>query len=158
MMDQEVTFTINGQTETMTVEPRLLLIHAIRDILGLTGAHVGCDTSQCGACTVIVDGDAVKACTILTVQVDGSNIETVEGLNEDDESLNPVQEGLWKKHGLQCGFCTPGIVMLATNFLKDNPNPSEHDIRKALAGNLCRCTGYQNIVKGIQYAAEKMRS
>ena len=157
-MDQEVTFTINGQTETMTVEPRLLLIHAIRDILGLTGAHVGCDTSQCGACTVIVDGDAVKACTILTVQVDGSNIETVEGLNEDDESLNPVQEGLWKKHGLQCGFCTPGIVMLATNFLKDNPNPSEHDIRKALAGNLCRCTGYQNIVKGIQYAAEKMRS
>ena len=157
-MDQEVTFTINGQTETLTVEPRLLLIHAIRDILGLTGAHVGCDTSQCGSCTVIVDGDAVKACTILTIQVDGSNIETVEGLNEDDESLNPVQEGLWKKHGLQCGFCTPGIVMLATNFLKDNPNPSEHDIRKALAGNLCRCTGYQNIVKGIQYAAEKMRS
>ena len=157
-MDQEVTFTINGQTETMTVEPRLLLIHAIRDTLGLTGAHVGCDTSQCGSCTVILDGKAVKACTILTVQVDGSNIETVEGLNEDDESLNPVQEGLWKKHGLQCGFCTPGIVMLATNFLKDNPNPSEHDIRKALAGNLCRCTGYQNIVKGIQYAAEKMRS
>jgi carbon-monoxide dehydrogenase small subunit len=157
-MDQEVTFTINGQSQTLTVEPRLLLIHAIRDILGLTGAHVGCDTSQCGSCTVIIDGDAVKACTILTVQVDGSTIETVEGLGEDNESLNPVQEGLWKHHGLQCGFCTPGIVMLATNFLKDNPNPTEHDIRRALAGNLCRCTGYQNIVKGIQYAAEKMKS
>ena len=157
-MDQEVTFTINGQSQTITVEPRLLLIHAIRDILGLTGAHVGCDTSQCGSCTVILDGNAVKACTILAVQVDGSTIETVEGLSEDDESLSPVQEGLWKHHGLQCGFCTPGIVMLATNFLKDNPNPTEHDIRRALAGNLCRCTGYQNIVKGIQYAAEKMKS
>jgi carbon-monoxide dehydrogenase small subunit len=150
-----VTVTINGATETREVEPRTLLVHFIRETLGLTGTHVGCDTSQCGACTVLLDGEAVRACSLFAVQVDGRELTTIEGLARDG-SLHPVQEGFWEEHGLQCGFCTPGMVLSACQLLQRNPQPTESEIRGALEGNLCRCTGYHNIVKAVQYAARKL--
>jgi aerobic carbon-monoxide dehydrogenase small subunit len=157
IMDQKhpVTLMVNGSQRSLEVEPRQLLVHALRDNLGLTGTHVGCDTSQCGACTVLVNGEAVKSCTMLTVQADGCEVTTVEGLG-DMEHLHPVQEGFWEQHGLQCGFCTPGAMMTAVGLLKHNPNPSEEEIREGLEGVICRCTGYQNIVKAVQYAARKL--
>ncbi|WP_448575132.1 (2Fe-2S)-binding protein [Thermomicrobium sp.] len=153
----QITMTVNGVTCTHDVEPRLLLVHYLRDVLNLTGTHIGCDTSQCGACTVLMNGKAVKSCTIFAVQADGAEITTIEGLARDGQ-LHPVQEGFWEKHGLQCGYCTPGMIMTAVDFLQRNPDPTEEEIRHAIEGNLCRCTGYQNIVRAIQYAAEKMRS
>jgi carbon-monoxide dehydrogenase small subunit len=156
MAEVPVTLTVNGQSHTISVEPRLLLVHAIRENVGLTGTHVGCDTSQCGACTVIMDGRAVKSCTILTVQADGAEIETIEGLAPADGELHPIQEAFSIAHGLQCGFCTPGMVMLTKAFLAENPRPTDAEIRHALAGNLCRCTGYQNIVLAIGKAAEAL--
>jgi len=153
----QISVTVNGVTYTHDVEPRLLLVHYLRDVLNLTGTHIGCDTSQCGACTVLMNGQAVKSCTIFAVQADGAEITTIEGLARDGQ-LHPVQEGFWEKHGLQCGYCTPGMIMTAVDFLQRNPNPTEEEIRHAIEGNLCRCTGYQNIVRAIQYAAEKMRS
>ncbi len=155
-MKQPVTLTVNGSQRTHEVEPRLLLVHYLRDMLGLTGTNVGCDTSQCGACTVILDGVAVKSCTVLALQADGSSVMTIEGLAQNGK-LHPLQEGFWEKHGLQCGFCTPGMIMTAYDLLQRNPHPSEAEIRHGLEGNLCRCTGYQNIVKAIQAAAEMMR-
>jgi aerobic carbon-monoxide dehydrogenase small subunit len=150
-----VTMTINGQQRSGEVEPRLLLVHFLRDVLGLTGTHVGCDTSQCGACTIIMNGHAVKSCTVLAVQATGSEIMTIEGLAKNGE-LHPLQEGFWEEHGLQCGYCTPGMIMTAVDLLGQNPSPSEDEIRRGIEGNLCRCTGYQNIVKAIQHAATKM--
>lgn len=150
-----VTITVNGVERSAEVEPRMLLVHFLRDQLGLVGTHIGCDTSQCGACTVLLDGEAVKSCTVLAVQADGSSVTTVEGLG-DMENLHPVQEGFWEKHGLQCGFCTPGVMMTAVGILKQNPNPTEEEIREGLEGVLCRCTGYQNIVRAVQYAAARM--
>jgi carbon-monoxide dehydrogenase small subunit len=138
------------------VEPRLLLVHFLREGLGLTGANIGCDTSQCGACTVLLDGKAVKSCTVLAVQADGSQVTTIEGLRQNGQ-LHPLQEGFWEKHGLQCGFCTPGMIMTAYDLLQKNPNPTEAEIRHALEGNYCRCTGYQNIVAAIGYAAERLQ-
>lgn len=155
-MKQQITVTVNGVQHTSEVEPRLLLVHYLRDVLNLTGTHVGCDTSQCGACTVIMNGSAVKSCTVLAVQADGAEITTIEGLAKDGQ-LHPLQEGFWEMHGLQCGFCTPGMIMTAYDLLQKNPNPTEEEIRHGLEGNLCRCTGYQNIVRSIQYAADKMR-
>jgi len=152
---QQVSVTVNGTTYNDEVEPRLLLVHYLRDVLNLTGTHVGCDTSQCGACTILMNGDAVKSCTVLAVQADGADITTIEGLAKDGE-LHPIQEGFWEMHGLQCGFCTPGMIMTSVNLLKNNPHPTEQEIRHGLEGNLCRCTGYQNIVKSVQWAAEKM--
>lgn len=151
-----VTVTINGQQRSADVEARLLLVHFIRETLGLTGTHIGCDTSNCGACTVLVEGDAVKSCTILAMQVDGLTIQTIEGVEEAGQ-LNPIQDGFWREHGLQCGFCTPGMIMTATALLASNPSPSEAEIRRGISGNLCRCTGYVNIVKAIQFGAAKMR-
>jgi carbon-monoxide dehydrogenase small subunit len=153
----QISVTVNGVTYTHDVEPRLLLVHYLRDVLNLTGTHIGCDTSQCGACTVLMNGKAVKSCTIFAVQADGAEITTIEGLARDGQ-LHPVQEGFWEKHGLQCGYCTPGMIMTAVDILQRNPSPTEEEIRHAIEGNLCRCTGYQNIVRAIQYAAEKMRS
>ena len=150
-----VTMTVNGQQRSGEAEPRLLLVHFIRDTLGLTGTHVGCDTSQCGACTIMMNGKAVKSCTILAVQANGAEISTIEGLAKDGQ-LHPIQEGFWEEHGLQCGYCTPGMIMTAVDLLVKNPSPSDAEIRKGIEGNLCRCTGYQNIVKAIQYAARKM--
>jgi carbon-monoxide dehydrogenase small subunit len=150
-----VSMTINGAPQSHEVEPRLLLVHYIRELAGLTGTHVGCDTSQCGACTVHLNGVAVKSCTLLSVQCDGAQVLTIEGLAKDGK-LHPIQEGFWEKHGLQCGFCTPGMIMSAHQMLQRNPRPTEAQIRHDLEGNLCRCTGYHNIVKAIQYAAEKM--
>jgi carbon-monoxide dehydrogenase small subunit len=150
-----VSMTINGAPQSHEVEPRLLLVHYIREQAGLTGTHVGCDTSQCGACTVHLNGMAVKACTLLAVQCEGAQVLTIEGLAKDGK-LHPIQEGFWEKHGLQCGFCTPGMIMSAHQMLTRNPRPTEAQIRHDLEGNLCRCTGYHNIVKAIQYAAEKM--
>ena len=155
MPTQTISLTINGKQQGGEVEPRLLLVHYLRDKLGLTGTHIGCDTSQCGACTVVVNGRAVKSCTVFAVQADGAEIMTIEGLAQDGQ-LHPIQEGFWEEHGLQCGFCTPGMIMSAYDLLSRNPNPSEEEIRHALHGNLCRCTGYQHIVKSIQYAANKM--
>ena len=155
-MAYTVTMTVNGKQYSNEVEPRLLLVHYLRDVLNLTGTHVGCDTSQCGACTILMDGDAVKSCTVLAVQADGSEITTIEGLAKDGV-LHPLQEGFWEMHGLQCGYCTPGMIMTAVDLLKHNPSPSEEEIRHGIEGNLCRCTGYHNIVKSIQYAAEHMR-
>jgi len=152
----KIQVTVNGTAHTSDVEPRLLLVHYLRDVLNLTGTHVGCDTSQCGACTVIVNGQAMKACTMFAVQADGAQIMTIEGLAKDGK-LHPIQEGFWEKHGLQCGFCTPGMIMTTYQFLQRHPNPTEAEIRHGLEGNLCRCTGYHNIVRAIQYAAEKMR-
>jgi len=146
---------VNGTAHTSEVEARLLLVHYLRDVLNLTGTHVGCDTSQCGACTIIVNGRSTKACNLFAVQADGADIMTIEGLAKDGQ-LHPIQEGFWEKHGLQCGFCTPGMIMTAYQLLQRNKKPSETEIRHFLEGNLCRCTGYHNIVKAIQYAAEKM--
>ncbi|HEV2072086.1 MAG TPA: (2Fe-2S)-binding protein [Thermomicrobiales bacterium] len=151
-----VTMTVNGQERVADVEPRTLLVHFLRDCLGLTGTHVGCDTSQCGACVVNVDGITTKSCTMFAVQCDGSNVQTIEGLSGTG-SYHPVQEGFWEKHGLQCGYCTPGMIMSSVALLERNPNPTEDEIRHGLEGNLCRCTGYQNIVRAVQYAAEKMQ-
>lgn len=155
-MGKKIKVTINGTEREAEVEPRLLLVHFIRDVLRLTGTHIGCDTTHCGACTVLVDGTPIKSCTMLAVQANGKKILTVEGL-EQNGNLHPVQEGFWQEHGLQCGYCTPGMQMTACALLKRNPNPSEDEIRVAISGNLCRCTGYMNIVKAIQYAANKMR-
>ena len=172
-----VSITVNGQVRSAEVEPRLLLVHFLRETLGLTGTNVGCDTSQCGACTVLVDGQAVKSCTVLAVQADGAAVISIEGLAKDrlqaiadsygdgvsaavlakDGKLHPLQEAFWEKHGLQCGFCTPGMILTACDLLKKNPNPSEAEIRHGLEGNYCRCTGYQNIVASVQLAAERMR-
>jgi aerobic carbon-monoxide dehydrogenase small subunit len=152
-----LTLTINNQKREDEVEPRMLLVHYLRDIAGLTGTHVGCETSLCGACTVLVDGNAVKSCTMLAVQADGTKVTTVEGLAHDGQ-LHPVQEGFWEEHGLQCGYCTPGMIMASVDLLSRNPNPSEAEICHALEGNLCRCTGYQHIIKAVQYAATKMRA
>ena len=151
-----ISVTVNGRTHKSDVEPRTLLVHYLRDQLNLTGTHVGCDTSQCGACTILMDGSSVKSCTVLAIQADGADITTIEGLARDG-NLHALQEGFWEKHGLQCGFCTPGMIMSACDLLQRNPNPTESDIRHGLEGNLCRCTGYQNIVKAVQYAAAKMR-
>jgi carbon-monoxide dehydrogenase small subunit len=147
--------SVNGVARQGEVEPRTLLVHYLRENLGLTGTHVGCDTSQCGACTVIMDGKAVKSCTVLAVQAEGSDVTTIEGLAQNGQ-LHPIQEGFWEEHGLQCGFCTPGMIMTTYDLLSRNPNPSEAEIRHALEGNLCRCTGYQHIVNSIQWAAHKM--
>ena len=152
-----VNLSINGRKHSDDVEARTLLVHYIRDIAGLTGTHVGCETSLCGACTVLVDGKAVKSCTMLAVQAEGASITTVEGLAKDGK-LHPVQEGFWECHGLQCGYCTPGMILASVDLLSRNQNPSEAEIRHALEGNLCRCTGYQHIIDAVQYAAEKMRS
>jgi carbon-monoxide dehydrogenase small subunit len=146
---------VNGAEHASEVEPRLLLVHYLRDVLNLTGTHVGCDTSQCGACTVVVDGRSLKACTMFAAQADGAEITTIEGLAQSGK-LHPIQEGFWERHGLQCGFCTPGMIMAAWQLLERNPRPSEEEIRHALEGNICRCTGYHNIVRAIQYAAAKM--
>jgi carbon-monoxide dehydrogenase small subunit len=154
---RRIKFTINGEKMIAEVEPRLLLSHLIRRGVGLTGTHMGCDTTNCGACTVLVDGQAVKSCTMLAVQADGRSIETVEGLASASE-LHPLQEGFRQEHGLQCGFCTPGMMMAAKALLARNPDPTEEDVRWALSGNLCRCTGYQNIVKSVLWAAAKLRS
>ena len=155
-MTQHVTIEVNGTTYEKDVEPRLLLVHFIRDVLGLTGTNIGCETSLCGACTVIMDGQSVKSCTQLAVQADGSSIMTIEGLAQNGK-LHPLQEGFWEKHGLQCGYCTPGMILSAYDLLQDNPNPTEDEIRHGLEGNICRCTGYQNIVKAVQTAAEAMQ-
>ena len=155
-MKLPVKMTINGQSYSHDVEPRLLLVHYIRENVGLTGTHVGCDTSQCGACTVHLNGRAVKSCTILAVQANGAEITTIEGLAREG-ALHLVQEGFREKHGAQCGYCTPGMIMSAVDLLKTNPNPTEEEIKHALEGNLCRCTGYVNIVEAIRWAAEKMR-
>jgi aerobic carbon-monoxide dehydrogenase small subunit len=144
---------VNGTRYEREVEPRLLLVHFLRDNLGLTGTHVGCDTSNCGACTVHLNGDAVKSCTVLAVQADGASVTTIEGLGSE-EKLHPVQEAFWEHHGLQCGYCTPGMIMAAVDLLQRNPDPSEREVRDALAGNLCRCTGYHNIVKAVLAAAK----
>ncbi len=156
-MKQAIHLKVNGVEHKNEVEPRMLLVHYLRDVLNMTGTHIGCDTSQCGACTVMLNGQAVKSCTVLAVQASGGEVTTVEGLAKDGK-LHPVQEGFWEKHGLQCGFCTPGMMMTAVQLLERNPNPSEAEIRHALEGNLCRCTGYHNIVKAIQYAAEQMKA
>jgi carbon-monoxide dehydrogenase small subunit len=156
MATQQVQIKINGAERTARIEPRLLLVHFIREVLGLTGTHIGCDTTHCGACTVLLDGKPVKSCTIFAVQADGREVMTVEGL-EQDGKFHPIQEGFREEHGLQCGYCTPGMLMTGYAFLKQNPNPTETDIRKAISGNLCRCTGYVNIVKSVQYAARKLR-
>jgi len=150
-----VSITVNGQERSADVEPRTLLVHFLRDELGLTGTHVGCDTSQCGACVVTVDGVTTKSCTKFAVQVDGSSIQTIEGVAQND-TYHPVQEGFWEMHGLQCGFCTPGMIMSSIALLERNPSPTEEQIRHELEGNFCRCTGYQNIVRSVQYAADKM--
>ena len=147
---------VNGEERASEVEPRLLLVHYLRDTLGLTGTHVGCDTTHCGACTVLVDGTPVKSCTMLAVQADGASVTTVEGLAPPG-GLHPVQEGFKEEHGLQCGFCTPGMMLVSTALLEENPDPSEEEIRWAISGNICRCTGYQNIVKAVQWAAKKQK-
>lgn len=151
-----ITITVNGKTYQREVEPRLLLVEFIRETIGLTGTHIGCDTSYCGACTIIVDGDPVKSCTLLAVQADGSEILTVEGLEQDGE-LHPLQQAFSQNHGLQCGYCTPGMLMSSLALLAENPEPDIKDIRKRLAGNVCRCTGYQNIIKSVQVAAKNLR-
>jgi len=151
-----ITTTVNGEEHEVLIEPRLLLVNMIRETLHETGTHIGCDTSSCGACTVLLDGKPVKSCTILAVQANGREITTVEGL-ETADGLHPVQEGFKEEHGLQCGYCTPGMMMTSVALLAENPDPSEDDIRKAISGNLCRCTGYVNIVKAVQYAAKKQQ-
>ena len=151
----KVTLHINGVEQTAEVEPRLLLVHFIREDLSLTGTHIGCDTSSCGACTVLLDGRSVKSCTIFTVQANGKSISTIEGMAEG--GLHPLQEGFKEEHGLQCGFCTPGMIMRAADLLERNPDPTEDEIRWGISGNLCRCTGYNNIVKAIEYAAAKLK-
>jgi len=153
-MKQAISINVNGVDTAAEVEPRLLLVHYLRDALGLTGTHVGCETSICGACTVLLDGQAVKSCTVFAVQADGSNITTIEGLAANG-NLHPMQEGFWECHGLQCGYCTPGMIMTSTQIVDRNPNASREEIRHGLEGNLCRCTGYQHIVEAVEYAAKK---
>jgi carbon-monoxide dehydrogenase small subunit len=153
----QLTMTINGERYSDDIEPRMLLVHYLRDVAQLTGTHIGCETSLCGACTVLMNGSAIKSCTTLAVQAEGCQITTIEGLAKDGK-MHPLQEGFWEEHGLQCGYCTPGMIMTATDLLSRNANPTEAQIREALEGNLCRCTGYQHIIKAIHYAAEKMRS
>ncbi len=155
-MKHKVSVTLNGKQREDEVEPRLLLVHYIRDVAGLTGTHVGCDTSQCGACTIHLDGRAVKSCTLFAVQADGRDVKTIEGMAAHDGTLHPIQQAFWDEHGLQCGYCTPGFIMAAAYLLEQNPNPSDDDIRKGLEGNLCRCTGYVNIVKAVASAARTM--
>jgi len=152
-----VTVTVNGASHTNEVEPRLLLVHYLRDVLGLTGTHIGCDTSNCGACTVLMNGKSVKSCTLLTAQADGASFQTVEGLATDGQ-LHPIQEAFWEEHGLQCGFCTPGMMLGAIDLLQRIPDPTEEQIRSGIEGNLCRCTGYQHIVNSIKHAARTMRA
>ncbi len=156
MATHDVRITVNGEPREAAVESRLLLVHWLRDVLRLTGTHIGCDTTHCGACTVLLDGEPVKSCTVLAVQADGGEVTTVEGL-EQDGTLHPLQEGFQQEHGLQCGFCTPGMLMTGRALLERNSDPSEADIRQAISGNLCRCTGYVNIVKSIEHAAAKLR-
>lgn len=152
----QVSINVNNQVQKAEVEPRLLLVHFLRETLNLTGTHIGCDTSNCGACTVLLDGRAVKSCTVFAVQANGSSVTTVEGLAQGAK-LHPIQEGFWEKHGLQCGYCTPGMMIASIELLNKNPNPTEDEIRRGISGNLCRCTGYVKIVEAVQYAAEKMR-
>jgi carbon-monoxide dehydrogenase small subunit len=156
MSTHHIQVTVNGAAKEADVEARLLLVHFLREDLNLTGTHIGCDTTSCGACTVLLNGKAVKSCTVFAVQADGGEVTTVEGLAPDGK-LHPIQEGFTEKHGLQCGFCTPGMMLSAVALLRQNPNPTEDEIRWGLSGNLCRCTGYVNIVKAVQYAAEKMK-
>ena len=153
-MKKSVLINVNGTVRRSEVEPRLLLVHYLRDVLGLTGTHVGCETSLCGACTVLLDGQAVKSCTVFAVQADGSEVTTIEGLSGDGE-LHPMQQGFWECHGLQCGYCTPGMIMAAAQLLEREPSPTREEIRHGLDGNLCRCTGYQHIVEAVEYAAKK---
>jgi carbon-monoxide dehydrogenase small subunit len=157
MSRHTVTVTINGERQTRGVDARTLLVHFIREELGLTGTHIGCDTTSCGACTVSLDGRAVKSCTVFAVQADGATLETIEGVAQGG-ALHPLQEGFWEKHGLQCGYCTPGMIMCARSLLAKNPAPTEQEIRHGISGNLCRCTGYNKIVEAIQYAADKLRA
>ncbi|MDB5076684.1 MAG: [2Fe-2S] binding domain protein [Chloroflexi bacterium] len=156
-MTRIITLRVNGKSYENEVSPRLLLVHYLRDVLGLTGTHIACDTSQCGACTVMFNGESVKSCTMLAVQADGGEVKTVEGLATNGK-LHPLQQGFWEKHGLQCGFCTPGMLMSSLNLLQRNPDPTPDEIRHALEGNLCRCTGYQNIVAAVQWAAQEMKA
>jgi carbon-monoxide dehydrogenase small subunit len=156
MANVAIKVNINGIEHSAEIEPRLLLVHFLRENLRLTGTHIGCDTSHCGACTVVLDGKPVKSCTVFAVQADGRSIMTVEGLEEDGK-MHPLQDGFFQEHGLQCGYCTPGMLMTGYAFLKENSDPSDDEIRHAISGNLCRCTGYVNIVKAYQYAAQKMR-
>jgi carbon-monoxide dehydrogenase small subunit len=155
MSTQHITVTVNGEAREADVEPRLLLVHLLRDTFGLTGTHIGCDTSNCGACTVHLDGESAKSCTVLAVQADGRQVKTIEGM-ADGATLHPLQQGFWDQHGLQCGFCTPGMIMQAAWLLEQNADPSEAEIREGISGNLCRCTGYVNIVKAIQQAATSL--
>jgi len=155
-VSEHISFVVNGTPRELDVEPRRLLVQALREDLDLTGTHIGCDTSQCGACTVLIDGRSAKSCTIFAVQADGSTITTIEGLAPDGR-LHPLQEAFWEEHGLQCGYCTPGMIMAAVTLLQDNPKPSEREIREGISGNLCRCTGYQHIVNAIQRAANDKR-
>jgi aerobic carbon-monoxide dehydrogenase small subunit len=155
MSQHTITVTVNGQTYTQEVESRLLLVHLIRENLDLTGTHIGCDTTNCGACTISMNGRTVKSCTVFAVQANGATLETIEGVAQGGQ-LHPLQEGFWEKHGLQCGYCTPGMIMSAKHLLAQNPDPSEIEIRQAISGNLCRCTGYNKIVEAIQYAAAKI--
>ncbi|MBZ5699641.1 MAG: (2Fe-2S)-binding protein [Acidobacteriia bacterium] len=161
-MSAEIQVRVNGKSYESQIEPRLLLVHYLRDVLGLTGTHIGCETSLCGACTVLLDGKTVKSCTVLAVQASGSEITTIEGLSAqaptNGNGLHPVQEAFWEKHGLQCGYCTPGMILASVELLRANPNPSQPEIRHALSGNLCRCTGYQHIVQAVEFAAKKMKS
>ncbi len=157
MSKHSITVVVNGESQTQQVESRLLLVHFLRENLSLTGTHIGCDTTSCGACTVLLNGEPIKSCTMFAVQADGAKIETIESLAHNG-SLHPLQEGFWERHGLQCGYCTPGMIMSAKGFLAKNPNPDEAEIRHAISGNLCRCTGYNKIVEAIQFAAEKLQS
>ena len=154
-MKKNVTISVNGVDQRASVEPRLLLVHFLREVAWLTGTHIGCETSLCGACTVLLDGRAVKSCTVLAVQADGRKVTTVEGLADGDK-LHPIQEGFWEEHGLQCGFCTPGMIMCSHDLLEHHPSPSDSEIREAINGNLCRCTGYQHIVAAVRTASRKM--
>ena len=156
MAKHTITVTVNGTAREAEVDARLLLVHLLREDFGMTGTHIGCDTTHCGACTVLLDGEPVKSCTVLAVQADGRQVMTVEGL-EKSGALDPIQDGFWQEHGLQCGYCTPGMMMTSYALLKRNPKPTEGDIRQAISGNLCRCTGYVNIVKAVQYAAAKQQ-
>jgi len=155
MSTEHISVTVNGTVQEADVEARLLLVHFLRDVLGLTGTHIGCDTSHCGACTVHLDGESAKSCTVLAVQADGREVKTIEGM-ADGATLHPLQQAFWDQHGLQCGFCTPGMIMQSASLLGDNPDPTEAEIREGISGNLCRCTGYVNIVKAIQQAAAEM--
>ena len=153
-MKRAISVDVNGVTRESEVEPRFLLVHYLRDVLGLTGTHIGCETSLCGACTVLVDGQAVKSCTMFAVQASGTKVTTIEGMSTNGE-LHPVQEGFWERHGLQCGYCTPGMIMASAQILDRNPQPTREEIRHGLDGNLCRCTGYQHIVEAVEYASKK---